>query len=178
MLKEILNKFDIFNYVVVQSLSHIWLSVTPWTAVHLASLSLMVFWSLPKFVSIELVMLSSYLIRCHPFSSCPQSFPVSGSFPVNRLFASGGQSIRASPSALVLPMNILGLISFSVDWFDLLAVQGTLKSLLQHHSLKASILWHSAFFIYGPTLTSLHDYWKDQSFDSADLCWQSDVSAF
>ena len=63
------------------------------------------------------------------------------------LFASGGQSIGASASASVLPMNYLGLTSFRIDWFDLLAVQGTLKSLLQHHSLKASILQHSAFFM-------------------------------
>ena len=85
---------------------------------------------------------------------------------------------KVAPSASVLSMNILGLISFSIDWFDLLAVQGTLKSLLQHHSLATSILRHSAFFMYGPTLTSIHDYWKDHSFDSTDLCWQSDVSAF
>ena len=86
--------------------------------------------------------------RCHPtisssvipFSPCLQSFPASGSFPVSQFFASGGQSI--SPSN-----EYSGLISFSMDLLDLLAVQGTLKSLLQHHSLKASILQHSAFFI-------------------------------
>ena len=78
-----------------------------------------------------------------PFS-CLQSFPASGSFPIRQLFASGGQSIGASASASVLPMNIL--ISFRIDWFDLLAVQGTLKSLLQHDSSIASILRHSAFF--------------------------------
>ena len=71
-----------------------------------------------------------------------------------------------------------GLISFKVDWFDLLAVQGTLKSLLQHHSLKASILQHSAFFLYGPTLSSIHDYWKNHSFDYTDLFWQSNISVF
>ena len=87
-----------------------------------------------------------------PFSSCPQSFPVSW------LFTSGGQSIRTSVS--VLPMNeYSGLISFRMDWFVLLAVQGTLKSLLQHHSLKASVLWHC--LRYGPTLTAVHDYWKN-----------------
>ena len=82
-----------------------------------------------------------------------------------------------------------GLISFRMDWFDLLAIQGTLKSLLQHHSSKASVLWHSAFFMvqrpyglflcenmYG--LTFIHDYWKNQSFDQMDLCQQSNVSAF
>ena len=84
---------------------------------------------------------------CHPtisssvtlFSTCPQSFPTSGSFPI-RLFESGGQSIRVSASASVLPMNIQGAFPPRIDWFDLLAVQMTLKSLLQHHSSKASIL--------------------------------------
>ena len=85
---------------------------------------------------------------CHPaisssvvlFYSCLQSFPASGSFPMSHFFASGGQNIRASASAPVLPTNILEFISFRMDWLDLLAVQGTLKSLLQHHSSKASIL--------------------------------------
>ena len=86
---------------------------------------------------------------CHPTISpsvapfsCLQSFPASGSFPVSRLFASGGQSIGASASASILPMNIQ--VDFlKTDWFDLLSVQGTLKSLLQHHILKESILWPS-----------------------------------
>ena len=98
-----------------------------------------------------------------PFSFCPQSFPASVYFPgvfssvfsKSQLFASGGQSIGTSTSASVLPMNIQG-ISFRIDWFDLLAVQGTLKSLLQHHSLK-SINSSVLSLLYGPTLTSLHD---------------------
>ena len=77
-----------------------------------------------------------------PFSCCLQSFPASGSFPMSQFFASGGQSIGVSASASVLPMN-----SFRMDGLDLHAVQGTLTSLLQHHSSKASILWHSVFFI-------------------------------
>ena len=87
---------------------------------------------------------------CHPTISssvasfCSQSSPASRSFPINQLFTSGGQSTRASAS--VLPVNIV-LIPFRIDWFDLLAVQGTLTSLLQHHSSKASILQHSAFFM-------------------------------
>ena len=82
-----------------------------------------------------------------PFSSCPQSFPASGSFQMSQLFASGGQSI-GSFSFNISPSNEHpGLILFRMDWLDLLAVQGTLKSLLQHHSSKASILWRSAFFI-------------------------------
>ena len=93
--------------------------------------------------------------RCHPtispsavtFSSCLQCFPASGSCPMRQFFPSGGQSIGASASASVLPMDDLWLISFRMDWLDLLAVQGALKSLLQHHSSKASILQCSAFFI-------------------------------
>ena len=77
-----------------------------------------------------------------PFSSCPQSFPASGSFPMSQFFASGGQSIGVSASTSVFPM-----ISFRMDWLDLPAVQGTLKSLLQHHSSKASLPWCSALFI-------------------------------
>ena len=81
-----------------------------------------------------------------PFSSCPQSFPESGSFQMSQLFASGGQSIGISASTSVLPKHP-GLISFRIDWLNLLAVQGTLKSLLQHHSSKSLILQRSAFFI-------------------------------
>ena len=69
----------------------------------------------------------------------------------------------------------LGLISFRIDWYDVLEVQGTLKSLLQYHSSKASILWCSAL---SPTLTSINDYWKNQGFDKTELCWQINVSVF
>ena len=79
------------------------------------------------------------------FSSCPQSFPASGSFPMSWLFASGGQSIGASASTSVLPMNIQGW--FRIDWFDLPTVQGTLKNVLQYRNLIASVLQCSAFFM-------------------------------
>ena len=98
-------------------------------------------------MSIQSVMSSNHLILCHHFSSCPQSFPVSGSFPRSQFFALGGQSIGASASAPVLPMNIQGQFPLRIDWFDLLAVQWTLKGLLQHHNSKASVLQHSAFFM-------------------------------
>ena len=108
---------------------------------------------------------------CHPtisssvilFSSCLQSFPTLGPFQMSQLFASGGQNIGVSASTSSPSNEHPGLISFRMDWFDLLAVQGTLKSLLQHHSSKASIFRHSAFF--SPTLTSIHDYWKNHSLD-------------
>ena len=86
--------------------------------------------------------ISSCVIAC---SSCPQSFPVSGSFQMSPVFASGRQSIGVSASASGLPGNIIGLVFFRIDWLDLLAVQGTLNSLLQHHSSKASILRRSAW---------------------------------
>ena len=111
------------------------------------------------------------------FSSCPRSFPASGSFPVSWLFASGGQSIGASTS--VLPMNIQGWFPrISVGLTGLISLQseGLSKSFLQHHSLKASIIWCSTFFMV--QFTSICDYWKNHSFDSMDLCWQSNVSAF
>ena len=89
-----------------------------------------------------------------PFSSHLQSFPASGSFPMSWFFASGGQSTGVSASASVFPMNIQDWFPLRLDWFDLLAVQGTLKSLLQHHSSSASILQHSPFRI----VQLLHPY--------------------
>ena len=97
---------------------------------------------------------------CHPtisssvisFSSCLQSFPASVPFAMSQFFASGGQRIGVSASASVLPIEYSGLISFRMDWLDLFAVQRTLKSLLQHHISKASILWCSAFFILSVTV--------------------------
>ena len=148
--------------IVVQLLSLVQFFATPWTAAHQASLSITNSQSLLKLMSIQSVMPSNDLILFVPFSSCPQSFPASGSFTVSQLFTLGGQNIRASASASVLTMDYSGMISFRMDWLDLLVVQGTLKS-LHHHSSKASILWHSAFFII--QLTSVHDYWKNHSFD-------------
>ena len=112
-----------------------------------------------------------------PFSFCLQSFLAAESFPMNQLFVSGGQSI-GSFSFTISPSNEQsGLISFRIDWFDLLAIQGTLKSLPQHHSSKASILQHSAFCMVQHS-TSVHDYWKNHSFDYLDICKKSGVSAF
>ena len=112
------------------------------------------------------------------FSYCLQYFPASGSFLISQFCTSGGQSFGASVSASVLLMNIQKdwLVSFRKDRFGLLAVQGILKSLLQHHSSK-----HPSVFslLYGPTLTShIHDYWKNHSFDYTNICWQSNISTF
>ena len=90
-----------------------------------------------------------------PFSSCPQSFPASGSFQISQFFTSGGQSIGISASGSALPNEYSGLISFRMDWLDFPAVQRILKSLLQHHSSKVLVLWqHSAFF----TVQLSHQY--------------------
>ena len=130
-------------FVIVQSLSHVQLFATPWTVAHQASPSSTISQSLLRLMSTESAMLSNHLILCCPFFSCPQSFPSSEVFPMSQLFTSGGPSIEASTSASVLPVSIQGWL---VDWFDLLAVQGTLKS-LHHLSSKSSILWHSDFFM-------------------------------
>ena len=105
---------------------------------------------LPKFAQthiIESVMPSSYLDLYCSLLLLPSIFPNIRVFEMNQFFPLGGQTIGASALASVLPINIQGLISFRMDWLDLLAVQGTLKSLLQHYSSKESILWHPAFFI-------------------------------
>ena len=146
-------------------------SATPWTIAHQASLSFTISQSFLKLMSVVLVCHPTILFSVAPFSSCPQSFSASGSFPMSWLSTSGDQNIGALASASVLPK--IGLISFRINWFDL-AVQGTLKSLLQHHSSKASIIRHSAFFM----VQLFHDYWKNHSLDYMDLCWQSNVSAF
>ena len=132
----------------VQSLSRVRLFATPWITARQASLSITNSRSSPKLMSIESVMPSSHLILCCSLLILPLSLPASESFPMSQLFAWGGQSIGVSALASVLPMKDRhpGLISFRMDWVDLLEVQGTLKSLLQHHSSKASILWCSASF--------------------------------
>ena len=147
----------------VQSLSRVQLFATPWTAAHQASLSITNSWSSLKLMSIELVMPSSHLILCLPLLLLP---PIP---PSIRVFSTESTLPMRWPkywsfSFSISPSNEhLGLVSFRMDWLDLLAVQGTLKSLLQHHSSKASILWHS--FLHSPTLTSIHDHWENQSLD-------------
>ena len=137
----------LYIVAVVQLLSRVQLFAAPWTTAHQASQFFTISWSLLKFMFIELMMPSNHLILYASFSSCIQTFPASGSFPMSQLFASAGQKYW-SFSFSNSPFNkYSGLICFRTDWFDLLVVQGTVKSLLQHHSLKASILWPSAFFM-------------------------------
>ena len=144
----------------VQSLSHVRLFVTPWTAAHQASLSMTNFWSSPKPMSIESVMPSNHLILCHLLLLLPSNFPSIWVFSNESAFhirwpKYWSFSFRISPSN-----EYSGLISYRMDWLDLLAVQGTLKSLLQHHINSLALS-----FLYSPTLTFIHDYWKNHSFD-------------
>ena len=128
-------------------------------------------------MSIELVMPSNHLVICHPLLFLPSIFPSI------RVFSNESVLHIRWPKYWSFSFNISpsdeysGLISFRIDWLDLLAVQGTLKSLLQHHTSKASILQCSAFLIVQLSHPG-YDYWKNHSFDKTDLCWQSNVSAF
>ena len=137
----------LYQFSSVQSLSHVQLFETPWTAAHQASLSITNSWCLLKLMSIESVMPSNHFILCHPLLLPPSIFP--------SIRVSSNESVLHirwpkywSFSFSISPSNeYSGLISFKKDWLDLLAVQGTLKSLLQHHSSKASALRCSAFFM-------------------------------
>ena len=130
----------------VQSLNHVRLFSTPWTAAHQASLSITNSWSLLKLMSIESVMPSNYLILCHPLLS-PSIFPSIRVFSNESVLCIRWPKCWSFSFSISPSNEYSGLISFRIDWFNLLAVQGTLKSLLQHHSSKASILQCSAFLI-------------------------------
>ena len=153
----------------VQSLNLVWLFVTPWTATHQVSGYITDSWSLLKFMPIKSVMPTNHLILCCPLLLLPLTFP--------RIRVFSNESVLCirwlkywSFCFSISPSNEHpGLISFRMDWFDLLVVQGTLKSLDQHHTSKASILWHSAFFIV-PTLTSIHDQTQRVKAPSLSCC--------
>ena len=177
--KECSTFYSIYYFSVssssVQSLSHVQLLATPRAAASQASLSITNSRSLLKLISIELMMLSDHLILCHPFLlSTLYSIQASGSFPMSQLFASGGQCFGVSAS--VLPMKIQGW--FPLGLTDLISFlsKGLSRvfSVPQFRSINSSVL----SFLYGLTLTSIHDYWKNHSFDWTDLCCQSNVSAF
>ena len=161
----------------VQSLSHVPFFATPWTAAGQASLSNTNSQSLLKLMSNKSVMPSNHLILC-----CPLLLP--SIFPSIRVFANESvlpirwpkyQSFifSISPSS-----EYSGLISFRMEWLNRFAVQETFKSLLQYHSFEFSFQFFGAQLSLYPTLTSIHDYWKNNSFDKMDLCLQSNVSAF
>ena len=147
----------------VQSLSRVWLFSTPWITARQASLSIINSWSSLRLTSIESVMPSSHLIFGRPLLLLP---PIP---PSIRVFSNESTLHMRWPKYWNFSFNSSpsnehpGLISFRMDWLDLLAVQWTLKSLLQHHSLKHQFF--SAQLFNSPTLTSLHDYWKNHSLD-------------
>ena len=161
----------------VQSLSHVQLFVTPRTTACQASLFIISSRSLLKLMSTESVMPSNHLILCYPLLLLP---PIS---PSIRVFSNESALRIRWPKYWSFSLNICpsseypGLISFRMDWLDLLAAQGTLKSLLQHHSSKASALQCSTFFVVQRTM-SKYDHWKNHSLDYTDLSWQINVSAF
>ena len=129
----------------VQSLRHVWLFLTPWTTACQASLSITSSQSLLKLMSIELVMPSNHLILCHPLLLPPSIFPSIRVFSKESLLRIWWPKYWSFSFSITPSNEYAGLISFRMYWLDLLAVQGTLKRLLQHHSSKASILWCSAF---------------------------------
>ena len=134
-------------YISVQSLSSVRLFATPWTAAHQASLSIINSWSFLKLVSIESVKPSTNLILCHHFLLLPSIFPSIRAFSNESILCIRWPKYWSFSFSISPSNEYSGLISLRMDWMDLLAVQGTLKSLLQQHSSKASILQYSAFFI-------------------------------
>ena len=159
----------------VQSLSCVWLFATPWTAARQASLSVTISQNLLKLMSVQSLKSSNHLMLCRPLLLLPSIFPSIRIFSNESVF-----HIRWPKywSFSISPSNeYSGLITFRIDWFDLLAVQGIpqesspIPQFKSIHSLSLSLL-------YGTTLTFVHDYWKNHSFDCTDFCQQSDVFAF
>ena len=165
LVKRIFSLLIVFNtviVVVVQSISFIQLSVTPWTTALQASLSITISQSLLRFVSIESVMLSNHHILCHPLL-LPSIFPSIRAFSKERAHCIRWPKYWNFNFSISPSNEYSELISFRIEWFDLLVVQGTPKSLLQYHSSKACSLELS--LPYGLTLTFIPDYWKNHSFD-------------
>ena len=165
------SNFAVRAIFVAQPVSHVWLFVTPWTTACQAP-------PLSPRVCSDLCPLSRWCHLTISSSAAPLLLP--SIFPSIKVFSNESALHIRWPKYWSFIFSIsasdeyLGLISFRIHRFDLLAVQKTLKSLLQHLNSKASILWHSAFFM----VQLSQDYWKNHSFDYTDLCWQSDISAF
>ena len=152
--------FSSVQFISVQSLSRVWLFVTPWTAAHQASLSITNSWSLLKLIPLSRWWHSTISSSVVPFSSCLQSFPPSGSFQMSQFFTSGGQSIGLSASASFLPMNIQDW--FPLGWTGWISLQS--KGLSRVFS-NTTVQKHQLSFLYSPTLIPIHNYWKNHSFD-------------
>ena len=160
----------------VQSLSCIRLFVTSWAAACRSSMSITNSRILLKLMSIESMMPSNHLILCCPLLLLPSIFPSIRVFPDESAFGIRWAKYWSFSFKIHLSNEYSGLISFRMNWLDLLAVQGTQESTPtpQFKNINSSVL----SFLQSPTLTSIHDYWKNHSFHQMDLCWQSNVSAF
>ena len=170
-----MNLKDAFQYTI---LNRTQLFATPWTAACQASLSFTISQRLLKLMCIESMLPSNHLILCLPLLLQPSIFPSI------RVF-SNESALRIrwprywSFCFSISPSNEYSRsISFRMDWFDLLAVQGNLKRLLHQTPQFKTIISSTINLLFGPTLTSIHDYWINNSFDYTYLCWQSNVSAF
>ena len=152
---------------VAQSLSRVRLFATPWTAARQAPLSFTISRSFLRFMCIELVRLSNHLILCHSLLLLPSIFPSIRVFSNELALCIRWPKYRSFSFSNSPSNEYSGLTSFRIDWFDLLVVQETLKSLL-HHNLKASTFWHSAFFIVQRSCLYLTE--KNHNFDYTDLC--------
>ena len=162
-----------YSYISQFSCSLLSNSVTPWTAARQVSLSITNSWSLLKLMSIKSVMPFNHLILCCPLLLLLSIFPASGSFSNESVLRIRWPEYWSFSFSIIPSKEVPGLISFRMDWLDLLAVQGTLKSLLQDHSSKASILQHSAFFM----VQLSHPYMTTRK-TRALTRWESNVSAF
>ena len=165
-----MNEIEPYLVVAVQLLSCFWLFVTLWTVAPQASLSFTISWSLLKLMSIESVMLSNHSSSVTPFS-CSQTFPASESFPVSQLFASSSPGTGASASATVLTMNAQGWFPLGLAGLISMLSRGSPESSWapQFESINSLVLSP----LYSPTFTSVHDYQKNHSFDSMDVCQQA-----
>ena len=160
-----------------QLLSPVRLFVTPWTAARQASLFITNSWSLLKLRSIESVMPSSNLILCRSLLLQPSIFTSIRVFSSELVFLIRWPKYWSFSFSTNPSNEHSGLISFKMDCLDLLAVSGDSQEISPTPQFK-SINSLALSFLYSPTLTSIHDYWKKHSFDKTDLCWQSNVSAF
>ena len=164
------------NLAVVQSLSHVRLLATTWTAAHQAPLSSSISWSLLRFSPLSQWCFLTISSSTSPFYFCLQSFPASGSFPMSQSFTSGDQNVRASASVLLMtiqgwfPLGLTDVISLQSKGLSRVFSSTTVQ---KHQFFGAS----SSSLLYDLTLTPIH-HWKNHSFDYRDLCWQNDVSAF
>ena len=152
---------DFIEAVQFSSVTHVWLFATPWTEARQASLSITTSWSLLKLMSIVLVMPSNHLILCCPLL-LPSVFPASGSFPMSQFFASCNRSIGVSALASVIPINIQ--VWFILGWTGLISLQSKGLSRVFSNTTVQKHQFFSAQLSHGPTLISIHDYWKNHSF--------------